>query len=229
MNQGTVEKVIPVVFAVYSAAMLKVEIPTTPLPFPLWVFSVVLVVAWFLEGLKPDALQLKRANICFSVSGAFIPLAIALYLGFQSTYVMPFMIGLLIMAGLMFKLSKPDFLKGSIRFKLGYALAISYGTSALAALLMYSGSSIDLNIRTLAPLAGAVGTTGILIGNIATALELSSQKATPATFKQKIVLGGNGVRDVLWAPLIVAVILFTVPAILTELNCIPPILQQFFS
>jgi hypothetical protein len=232
MNRSKTAKVLLVAFVVYVSAIGNLNIPrgaNPPFAMPLWVFLLILLIAWLLEGVKSDTLQIRTTNICLAPSGALIPLIVALFLGLQSMYAMPFAIGLLIMSGLMFKLSKPDFLKGSVRFKPEYALALSYFTAALAALLIYGTPDFAFNIRILAPLAGAIGTTGILIGNIATGLELSSQKSTPATFKQKIILGGNGIRDVLWVPLFVAVILFTVPIILAEFNFIPPILQQYFT
>jgi hypothetical protein len=232
MNRRNLGKAGLVGLTVYASAMLGLSIPRADyasLSIPIWILPAILLVAWLTEGLKPDAIQIGKTNICLTPSGALIPLAIALFFGFQLMYLMPFAIGLLIMAGLMFKLSKPDFLKGIVRFKPSYALAISYGAAAFAALLMYGTADFALNIKTLAPLAGAVGTAGILIGNIATGLELSSQKATPATYKQKIVLGANGVCDVLWIPLFIALILFTIPAILAELHIMYPALQQYLT
>jgi hypothetical protein len=232
MNKSKAGKLLLVIFIMYVSAMGNLNIPrgaNPPFAMPFWVFLLILLMAWLLEGVKSDILQIRRTNICLSPSGALIPFVISLFLGLQSMYAMPFAIGLLIMSGLMFKLSKPDFLKGSVRFKPEYALALSYFIAALAALLMYGTTDFAFNIRVLAPLAGAIGTTGILIGNIATGLELSSQKSTPATFKQKIILGGNGIRDILWVPLFIAMLLFTVPTILAEFNFIPPILQQYFT
>jgi hypothetical protein len=228
MDHDQIGKISLIAFVVYSATILGVNIPlkpdktsptwAAPLSMPLWVIPVTLSVAWLLEGFKPEALQIKRTSIYLAPSGCLIPLAMAAFFGFQLMYLTPFLIGVLIMAGLMFKLSKPDFLKGTIRFKFSYALVLSYGAAALAALLMYGTADIALNVSILAPLAGSVGTVGILLGNIATALELSSQTATPATFKQRIILGSNGVRDVLWSPLLVAVVLFTIPTMLQMLT-----------
>jgi len=220
MSHSKFGKIALVAFATYSATMPH-QIPLqdyASIQIPLWIFPAILFVAWLLEGLKADALQIPRTNICLTPSGALIPLTTGLFLTCQLRYLTPFAIGVVMMAGLMFKLSKPDFLRGSIRFKLSYALALSYGIAALAALLMEGRPDVAFNIRFLAPLAGAVGTVGILIGNVATGLELSSKTTTPATFKQKIILGGNGVHDVLWSPLIVAVILFTIPEIMLKLQ-----------
>jgi len=223
-------KIALVAFVVYSVTILGASIPTvvkrensffppvSPISIPLWVIPMMLCTAWLLEGFKPEILRISRTSIYVAPSGCLIPLAIALFLGCQPMYLTSFLIGVLIMAGVMFKLSKPDFLKGTIRFKFSHALALSYGAAALASLLMYGVADVALNISILAPLAGSVGTVGILIGSIATALELSSKTATPATFKQRIVLGSNGVRDVLWSPLLVAAILFTIPTILQILG-----------
>jgi hypothetical protein len=201
-------------------------VPNASIRIPIWIFPAILTIAWLLEGFKADALQIRRTNICLALSGALIPFVIALLLGFQLEYLTPFAIGVVMMAGFMFKLSKPDFLRGNIRFKLSYALTISYGVAALAALLMKGTTDIAFNIQFLAPLAGAVGTVGILIGNIATGLELLSQASTPATFKQKIILGSDGVRDVLWAPLFVAVLLFTVPELYWKLQALLPLIPR---
>lgn len=220
MSHSKAGKIAPVVFAVYSVAM-PYGMPLqnyASIQIPLWIFPAILLIAWLIEGLRVDVLQIGRTNICLTLSGAIIPFAVALFLGCQFPYFIPFAIGFLMVSGLMFKFTKPDFLRGTVRFKLSYALTFSYGAAALVALLMYGRPDIAFNIQFLAPLAGAVGTAGILIGNIATGLELSSQTATPATFKQKIVLGSLGISDVLWSPLIVAVILFTVPEILRNLH-----------
>ncbi len=229
MSPSKVGKIFLVAFVAYCAAMpQKIPpedlVPNALIRIPIWIFPAILTAAWLLEGFKADALQIRRTNICFALSGALIPSAIALLLGLQPEYLMPFAIGVVMMAGFMFKLSKPDFLRGTIRFKLGYALLFSYGVAALAALLMKGTTNVVLNIQFLAPLAGAVGTVGILIGNVATGLELLSQASTPASFKQKIILGSNGVRDVLWVPLFVAVLLFTVPELYSKLQTLLPLI-----
>lgn len=226
MAHSKAAKTALIALMVYSAAMpFKIPIPAPqenmPAPtlqIPLWIFPAIAALAWLLEGLKADALHIRRTNICLAVSGAIIPLILSLLLISHYQYFMPFAIGLVIMAGLMYKLSKPDFLRGNIRFKLGYALVFSYGIAALAALLMYGSTVVAFNIQFLSPLAAAVGTVGILVGNIATGLELLSQAATPASFKHKIILGNNGARDVLWAPIYSAILLFTFPEIYAMLE-----------
>jgi hypothetical protein len=231
MSRAKVGKAFIIAFAVYCAAMpynipLERFVPNALIRIPIWIFPIILSIAWLAEGTKADRIQIRRTNICLTPSGALIPFAIAMLLGFQLEYLMPFAIGVAMMAGFMFKFSKPDLLRGNVRFKLGYALMFSYGIAAFAALIMKGTTDVAFNIQFLAPLAGAVGMVGILLGNIATGLELLSQASTPATFKQKIILGSNGVRDVLWAPLFVAILLFTVPELYWKLQTLLPLIPR---